>query len=77
MENQEPRICCKRKNCLCTILIILLSAFLFVLGGIIGALVSEFVMTALAAIVVLAIILGLLTLLTIILMICKKEKLCC
>ena len=77
MENQETRICYKKKNCLCTILIILLSAFLFVLGGIIGALVSEFVMMSLAAIVVLAIILGILTLLTIILMICKKEKICC
>ena len=77
MENQEIKICYKKKNCLCTILLILLSVFLFVLGGIIGALVNEFVMMSLAAIVVLAIILGLLTLLTLIVLICKKEKRCC
>lgn len=76
-DNREEK-CTKRKNCLGIIAIILLTAFVFVIGLIIGAALFAVILLSLPAIIVLAIILGLLLLLTIILMFCncKKEKKC-
>lgn len=83
MEPQEKIYCCynnqeekcnNKKNCLCIITAILLTAFSVVIGIIIGAALATTIMTALSAIIVLAIVLGLLLLLSIILMICNKNK---
>lgn len=76
-ENNEAK-CSKNKNCLGIVAIILLTAFTFVIGLLIGAALAKIVLLALPAIIVLAIILGLLLLLTVILMLCnrKKEKKC-
>lgn len=79
----EPQDCyyekrpAKRKNCLCIVAIILLTAFSFVIGLLVGAVTSLLILVSLPAVIVLAVILGLLLLLTVILMICKKEKKCC
>ena len=80
-ENKE-RKCQKNKNCLGIIAIILLTAFAFTIGLLIGAALALVILISLPAIIVLAIILGLLLLLTIILMLCnkkknRKEKCCC
>lgn len=72
----ENKKCNKKRNCLCIINIILLTAFVFVIGLLVGAAISALILAALPAIIVLAVILGLLLLLTIILMICKREKCC-
>ena len=66
-----------RKNCcICFGIstIILLVSFVFVLGLIIGAVISETILGALAAMIVLAVILGLLLILSIILFICNKSR---
>ena len=79
----EPQGCydnkktCKKRNCIGIISVILLSAFLSVIGIIVGAVFSATILEALSAIIVLAVILGLLLILSVILMYCKKEKKCC
>ncbi len=67
--------CGKNKNCFGIVAIVLLTAFVFVIGLIVGAAISETILGALAAIIVLAVVLGLLLILAIFLSICnKKEK---
>lgn len=76
----EPQDCyydkksTKKRNCLGIIATILLAAFSFVIGLLVGAVTSLLILVSLPAVIVLAVILGLLLLLTIILMLCKKEK---
>ena len=78
----EPQDCyydrkpAKRKNCLCLIASIILTAFGVVIGVIIGANISAAVLAALPAVIVLAVVLGFLLLLTLIYQICKKERKC-
>ena len=75
--NNKEEKCCKIK-CLNVIIAILLTAFSFVIGLIIGASLAGTFIEALAAIIVLAVVLGIL-LITIILKLCndrKKEKKC-
>lgn len=71
--NRKPA---KKRNCLGIIATILLTAFVFVIGLLIGAVTSLLILISLPAVIVLAVILGLLLLLTIILMLCKKDKKC-
>ena len=79
----EPQGCydnkktCKKRNCLGIISVILLTAFIFVVGLLVGAAISEAILAALSAIIVLAVILGLLLILSVVLMCCKIEKKCC
>ena len=86
MEPQE-KVCCydntrhgceykeeNKKNCLGIIATILLAAFTTVIGIILGASLAGTFLAALAAIVVLAVVLGLFLILTITLLICKKNK---
>lgn len=79
----EPQGCydkktCKKRNCIGIISVILLTAFIFVVGLIVGASISATILGALSAIIVLAVILGLLLILSIVLTFCcKKEKKCC
>ena len=86
MEPQE-KVCCydntrhgceykeeNKKNCLGIIATILLAAFTTVIGIILGASLAGIFLDALAAIIVLAVVLGLFLILTIILLICKKNK---
>ena len=78
----EPQGCydnkktCKKRNCLGIITVILLTAFIFVVGLLVGAAISAAILAPLPAVIVLAVILGLLFILSIILMYCKKEKKC-
>ena len=72
-DNREEK-CCKRKNCLGIVAIILLAAFTLVIGLLIGAAISAAILANLAAIIVLAVILGLLFVLAIILIICNGKK---
>ncbi len=76
-DNREEK-CNKKKNYLWIVATILLTAFTFVIGLLVGAALSLVILVSLPAIIVLAIVLGLLLLLTIILMLCnrKKEKKC-
>ncbi len=78
MEPQEYNCCnekkCKCKSCFDIISIILGIIFIGVIGILIGAAISETILNALSAVIVLAIILGMLLLLNIILLICKKNK---
>lgn len=73
-ENSNKNKCNMKKNCLEIVAVILLSAFTFVIGLIIGAALSSTILSALSAIIVLAVILGLLLILTIILMLCNRKK---
>lgn len=86
MEPQE-KVCCydntrhgceykeeNKKNCLGIIATILFAAFTTVIGIILGASLAGIFLDALAAIIVLAVVLGLFLILTIILLICKKNK---
>ncbi len=80
-ENRE-RKCQENKSCLGIIAVILLTAFTFTIGLLIGATLALVILISLPAIIVLAIVLGLLLLLTVILMFCnkskkKKDKCCC
>ena len=80
-ENKE-RKCQENKSCLGIIAVILLTAFTFTIGLLIGAALALVILISLPAIIVLAIILGLFLLLTVILMLCnkkkdKKDKCCC
>lgn len=72
-DNKEDK-CTKKKSCLGIIAVILLTAFTFTIGLLIGAALALVVFIALPAIIVLAIILGLLLILTVILMLCDKKK---
>lgn len=72
-DNREEK-CPRKRNCLGIIAIILLTAFTFVIGLLIGAALALVVLISLPAIIVLAIILGLLLILTIILMLCNRKK---
>ena len=63
-----------KKNCLGIIATILFAAFTTVIGIILGASLAGIFLDALAAIIVLAVVLGLFLILTIILLICKKNK---
>ena len=69
-NNKEDK-CKEKKNCLGIVAVILLTAFTFTIGILIGAALA---LVALPAIIVLAIILGLLLLLTVILMLCNRKK---
>lgn len=86
MEPQE-KVCCydntrhgceykeeNKKNCLGIIATILFATFTTVIGIILGASLAGIFLDALAAIIVLAVVLGLFLILTIILLICKKNK---
>ena len=86
MEPQE-KVCCydntrhgceykeeNKENCLGIIATILFAAFTTVIGIILGASLAGIFLDALAAIIVLAVVLGLFLILTIILLICKKNK---
>lgn len=75
----KPKCCCKEKRCCVDlILTILLVAFAFVLGLIIGALAGILVLLGLSVFIAIAVILGLLIVLRIVALICcKKEKKCC
>lgn len=80
-ENKE-RECQENKSCLGIVAVILLTAFTFTIGLLIGAALALVILFSLPAIIVLAVILGLLLLLTVILMLCnrkktKKDKCCC
>lgn len=72
-DNREKR-CDRRKNCLGIVAIILLAAFTFVIGLLIGAAIAGIIFLSLPAVIVLAVILGLLLILTIILMLCNRKK---
>lgn len=72
-DNREER-CAKRKNCLGIVAIILLTAFVFVIGLLIGAALALVILLSLPAVIVLAVILGLLLILTVILMLCNRKK---
>ena len=72
--DNRPEKCTKKRNCLCIVAIILLTAFALVLGLIIGAALAVAILAALPAVIVLAVILGLLLILTIILMLCCKKR---
>lgn len=76
---EEPKCYCKEKRCCVDlILTILLVAFAFVLGLIIGALAGILVLLGLSAFIAIAVILGLLIVLRIVMLVCcKKEKKCC
>lgn len=76
---EEPKCCCKnRKCCVDLILTILLVAFAFTLGLIIGAIAGILVLLGLSAIIAIAVILGLLIVLRIVTLVCcKKNKKCC
>lgn len=77
METQEYAYCCEKKkkcrkiSCFGIIILILSILFAVVIGGLIGAAIAEFIMGAMAAIIVLAIVLGILLILTSIFAICK------
>ena len=72
-DNKE-RKCQEKKNCLGIVAVILLTAFAFTIGLLIGAALALVILLSLPAIIVLAIILGLLLLLTVILMLCNRKK---
>lgn len=76
---EEPKCCCKEKRCCVDlILTILLVAFAFVLGLIIGAITGILVLLGLGAFIAVAVILGLLIVLRIVMLVCcRKEKKCC
>ena len=80
-DNKE-RKCQENKSYLGIVAVILLTAFTFTIGLLIGAALALVILLSLPAIIVLAIIIGLLLLLTVILMLCnrkktKKDKCCC
>lgn len=72
-DNREKK-CDRRKNCLGIVAIILLAAFTFVIGLLIGAAIAGIIFLSLPAVIVLAVILGLLLILTMILMLCNRKK---
>ncbi len=76
---EEPKCYCKSKRCCVDlILTILLVAFAFTLGLIIGAVAGVLVLLGLGAVIAVAVILGLLIVLRIVSLICnKKTKKCC
>ena len=76
---EEPKCCHKNKKCCVDlILTILLVAFAFTIGLIIGAVAGVLVLLGLAAVIAIAVILGLLIVLRIVALVCaKKEKKCC
>lgn len=76
---EEPKCCNKnRKCCVDLILTILLVAFAFTLGLIIGAIAGVLVLLGLGAVIAIAVILGLLIVLRIVALVCaKKDKKCC
>lgn len=71
--NNKEEKCCKIK-CLNVIIAILLTAFSFVIGLIIGASLAGTFIEALAAIIVLAVVLGILLIIAIILKLCNDRK---
>ena len=73
-NHEKEEKCTKKRNCLGIVAIILLTAFIFVIGLIIGAALALIIFLALPAVIVLAIVLGLLLLITIILMICNNKR---
>ena len=72
-DNREKK-CDRRKNCLGIVAIILLAAFTFVIGLLVGAAIAGIIFLSLPAVIVLAVILGLLLILTMILMLCNRKK---
>lgn len=80
MEPQEQKIYCycnkdcKKKDCLGIVAVILLVAFAFTIGLILGAVFGLIVLLSLPAIIVLAVILGLLFILTLIVKFCNKKR---
>ncbi len=76
---EEPKCCNKTKRCCVDLtLTILLIAFAFILGIIIGALTGLFALLGLGAFVAIAIILVLLIVLRAVMLICtRKDKKCC
>lgn len=77
---EEPKKCCckEKRCCVDLVLTILLVAFAFILGVIIGALTGILVLLGLGAFIAIAVILALLIILRIVMLACcKKEKKCC
>ena len=76
MEPQEYFLSkgCFKNKCLMLIIDILLVAFFTTIGIIIGASVAETIMTAMAALITLAISLGILLIIPIVLLICNRRK---
>ena len=72
--NNKEKKCKENKSCLGIIAVILLTAFTFTIGLLIGAALALVILISLPAIIVLAIILGILLLLTVTLMLCNKKK---
>ena len=72
-ENKPEYRCGKKRNCYGIVAVILLVAFVAVIGLIIGAAISGAILGALAAVIVLAVVLGLLVIIAIILAICNKK----
>ncbi len=73
---------CNNNKCFGIITVILVIAFSFVVGLLVGAAIASEILASFGAIIVLAVILGLLLILSIILLICnrkkdKKRKCCC
>lgn len=64
----------KKKNCFGIVTVILLVAFVFVVGLIIGALVAIPIILSLPAVIVLAIVIGLMLVLSLILTFCDRRK---
>lgn len=85
MMDMEPKCyyeeikcyCPKKRCCVDLILTILLVAFAFVLGVIIGALTGLFALLGLGAFIAIAVILVLLVVLRIVQLACSKNKKCC
>ena len=76
---EEPKCYCKTKRCCVDLtLTILIVAFAFILGVLIGALTGLFALLGLGAFIAIAIILVLLIVLRAVMLICtKKDKKCC
>lgn len=75
-DNKPKKECCKKHTCLLWIIEIFLVAFTVSLGILIGAIASEAIMAAMAAIIVFIVISALLLISAVILYLCKKAKSC-
>ena len=73
-DNKKSTKKCKRNACSLIITVILLTIFALSLGILIGALASEAILGALAAIIVFIVTFGILLILSIILYFCQKKK---
>lgn len=78
MDMEAKKECREKRCCVDLVLTILLIAFAFTLGLIIGAVAGILVLIGFSAVIAVAVILGLLIILRIVTLICcKTEKKCC